>query len=192
MTTLVLTDRAGLVILTVRGQNVLLDVNLARLYGVPTKALNRAVKRNRERFPEDFMFQLTQEEAEHLRRQTGTSSSRVQIGPSHRWGGRRYLPYVFTEQGVAMLSSVLRSRRAILVNIEIMRTFVRLRTMAGSVAELRRKVDALERKYDIQFKDVFEAIRELMAPPAAGEKHRIGFRPERSARPGASSGHRAK
>src|SRR4029077_14995777 len=110
MTTLVPTDRAGLVILTVRGQNVMLDVNLARLYGVPTKALNRAVKRNRERFPEDFMFQLTNEEAEDLRRQTGTSS---------RWGGRRYLPYVFTEQGVAMLSSVLRSRRAILVNIEI-------------------------------------------------------------------------
>jgi hypothetical protein len=168
MTTLAPTDRAGLVILTVRGQNVMLDVNLARLYGVPTKALNRAVKRNRERFPEDFMFQLTNEEAEDLRRQTDTSS---------RWGGRRYLPYVFTEQGVAMLSSVLRSRRAILVNIEIMRTFVRLRTMAGSVAELRRKVDALERQYDTQFKDVFDAIRALMTPPPDGAKRRIGFRP---------------
>jgi hypothetical protein len=184
--------RAGLVILTVRGQHVMLDVSLAQLYGVPTKALNRAVKRNRERFPEDFMFQLTKEEAQHLRRQTDTSSSRVPIGFSHRWGGRRYLPYVFTEQGVAMLSSVLRSRRAILVNIEIVRTFVRLRTMAGSVAELRRKVDALERKYDIQFKAVFDAIRELMAPPVAGENRRIGFRPEPAAGPGASSGHRAK
>jgi ORF6N domain len=184
--------RAGLVILTVRGQHVMLDVSLAQLYGVPTKALNRAVKRNRERFPEDFMFQLTKEEAQHLRRQTDTSSSVGPVGSSHRWGGRRYLPYVFTEQGVAMLSSVLRSRRAILVNIEIVRTFVRLRTMAGSVAELRRKVDALERKYDIQFKAVFDAIRELMAPPVAGENRRIGFRPEPAAGPGASSGHRAK
>jgi hypothetical protein len=132
MTTLVPTDRAGLVILTVRGQNVMLDASLARLYGVPTKALNRAVKRNSERFPEDFMFQLTKEEAEDLKYQIGTSSSRSLTGPSSHWGGRRYLPYVFTEQGVAMLSSVLRSRRAILVNIEIMRTFVRLRTMAAS------------------------------------------------------------
>jgi hypothetical protein len=172
MTTLVPNGRGGLVILTVRGQNVMLDVSLARLYGVPTKTLNRAVRRNQERFPEDFMFQLTKEEAEHLRCQSGTSNS-----GSSSWGGRRYLPYVFTEQGVAMLSSVLRSRRAILVNIEIMRTFVRLRTMAGSVAELRRKIDALERKYDIQFKDVFGAIRALMTPPSEGSRRRIGFRP---------------
>jgi len=192
MTTLVPPDRVNLVILTVRGQNVMLDVDLARLYGVPTKALNRAVKRNEERFPQDFMFQLTKEEAEDLRRQNGTSSSRSQSGTSSRWGGRRYLPYVFTEQGVAMLSSVLRSRRAILVNIEIMRTFVRLRTMAGSVAELRRKVDALERKYDAQFKDVFDAIRALMAPPPGGPKRRIGFRPEPPAGPGRPSGHRVK
>ena len=177
MTTLVPSDRVSLVILTVRGQNVMLDVDLARLYGVPTKALNRAVKRNGERFPQDFMFQLTKEEAEDLRSQNGTSSSRSQPGISSRWGGRRYLPYVFTEQGVAMLSSVLRSRRAILVNIQIMRTFVRLRTMAGSVADLRRKVGALERKYDTQFKDVFDAIRALMAPPPGGAKRRIGFRP---------------
>jgi ORF6N domain len=176
-TTLVPKDRASLVILTVRGQNVMLDVNLARLYGVPTKAVNRAVKRNRERFPEDFMFQLTKEEAEGLRRQTGTSSAGARTGTSSGWGGRRYLPYAFTEQGVAMLSSVLRSRRAVLVNIEIMRTFVRLRTMAGSVGELRRKVDALERRYDVQFKDVFDAIRALMAPPPDEGKRRIGFRP---------------
>jgi hypothetical protein len=176
MTTLVPADRSGLVILTVRGQNVMLDVNLAKLYGVPTKALNRAVKRNQERFPEDFMFQLTKEEAADLRRQTGTSNSRSQTGTSSRWGGRRYLPYVFTEQGVSMLSSVLRSRRAILVNIEIMRTFVRLRTMAGSVVELRRKIDALERKYDTQFKDVFDAIRALMMPLPRSSR-RFGFRP---------------
>jgi len=176
MTTLVPTDRAGLVILTVRGQNVMLDVNLARLYGVPTKALNRAVKRNRERFPEDFMFQLTKEEAEDLRCQTGTSSSGSRTDASSGWGGRRYLPYAFTEQGVAMLSSVLRSRRAVLVNIEIMRTFVRLRSMAGAVGELRRKVDALERKYDTQFKTVFDAIRALMTPPEGAKRH-IGFRP---------------
>ena len=177
MTTLAPSNRVSLVILTVRGQNVMLDVDLARLYGVPTKALNRAVKRNEERFPQDFMFQLTKEEAEDLRRQNGTSSARPQSGTSGRWGGRRYLPYVFTEQGVAMLSSVLRSRRAILVNIEIMRTFVRLRTMARSVAELRRKIGALERKYDTQFKDVFDAIRALMMPPPGGARRRIGFRP---------------
>jgi ORF6N domain len=182
VTTLVPADRVSRVILTVRGENVMLDADLARLYGVPTKALNRAVKRNQERFPEDFMFQLTKEEAEDLRRQTGTSSLRSQTGASSHWGGRRYLPYVFTEQGVAMLSSVLRSRRAILVNIEIMRTFVRLRSMAWSVAELRRKVDALERKYDARFKNVFDAIRALMeAPdpvvPPGKDARPIGFRP---------------
>lgn len=182
-TTPVPTDRPSLVILTVRGHNVMLDVNLARLYGVPTKALNRAVKRNRERFPEDFMFQLTKEEAEDLRRQTGTSSSGARTGTSSGWGGRRYLPYAFTEQGVAMLSSVLRSRRAVLVNIEIMRTFVRLRTMAGSVGELRRKVDALERRYDAQFKDVFDAIRALMTSPPDEGRRRIGFRPPSDGEP---------
>jgi hypothetical protein len=164
-------------ILLVRAQRVMLDADLAALYGVPTKALNRAVKRNPGRFPGDFMFQLTKAEAEHLRRRSGTSSSASPRDAADGWGGRRYLPYVFTEQGVAMLSSVLRSRRAIRVNVEIMRAFVRLRTMAWSVAELRRQVDGLEQKYDAQFKEVFDAIRELMAPPAAGEKRRFGFRP---------------
>jgi hypothetical protein len=178
-------------ILLVRAQRVMLDADLAALYGVPTKALNRAVKRNPGRFPEDFMFRLTKAEAEHLRRQNGTSSSTPPRDSADGWGGRRYLPYVFTEQGVAMLSSVLRSHRAILVNVEIMRAFVRLRTLAWSVAELRRKIDGLERKYDTQFKAVFDAIRELMAPPATGEKRRFGFRPALPVGPGSPTDCRA-
>jgi hypothetical protein len=153
----------------------MLDADLAQLHGVETKALNRAVKRNLDRFPADFMFQLTAEEAKELRYHLGTSSSSLQLGTSSGWGGRRYLPYAFAEQRVAMLSSVLRSRRAIQVNIEVMRAFVRLRAMASSVKDLARKLDALERKYDAQFKVVFDAIRKLMAPPV-GPSHRIGFR----------------
>ena len=130
----------------------MLDRDLALLYGVETKVLNRAVKRNLKRFPADFMFKLTSDEADILRCQIGTSSL------SH--GGRRYLPYVFTEQGVAMLSSVLNSERAVLVNIEIMRAFVKLRRMITSNAELSRLLDELENKYDKQFKVVFEAIRQ--------------------------------
>jgi hypothetical protein len=164
-------------IVVVRGENVMLDADLAKLYGVPTKALNRAVKRNEERFPGDFMFQLTRQEAEDLGRQIGPASLRFQSGTSSRWGGRRYLPYVFTEQGVAMLSSVLRSPRAILVNVEIMRAFVRLRAMAYSYKDLANKLHALEQKYDARFKDVFDAIRALMAPPPGAAKRRIGFRP---------------
>jgi hypothetical protein len=147
---------------------------LADLYEVETKTLNRAVKRNSDRFPKDFMFQLTPIEAENLRYQSGTSSSATEIEARH--GGRRYLPYAFTEQGVAMLSSVLNSKRAILVNIEIMRAFVRLRQLLLANADLARKLDALERKYDAQFKAVFDAIRELMAPPAK-PKRPIGFVP---------------
>lgn len=135
-----------------RGHKVILDEELAALYEVETKELNRAVKRNLERFPEDFMFRLTAEEYANLRDQTGASSLKSQIGTS-RWGGRRYLPYAFTEQGVAMLSSVLRSNRAIHVNIEIMRAFVRLRLMLASNVELARKLAALEKKYDAQLLD---------------------------------------
>ncbi|HTP51399.1 MAG TPA: ORF6N domain-containing protein [Anaeromyxobacteraceae bacterium] len=153
-------------ILIVRGHRVMLDEYLASLYGVEVKVLNQAVKRNVERFPADFMFQLTAEEAQNLRSQTVTSSS---------WGGRRYLPLAFTEQGVAMLSSVLRSERAVRVNIEIMRAFVRLRQVLQSNAALAQKLAALERKYDAQFKVVFDAIRELMEPPAKAQR-RIGFR----------------
>lgn len=154
-------------ILRLRGHNVMLDADLAAMYGVETRDLVRAVGRNLGRFPADFMFRLTRLEFEDLRSQFGTSSS---------WGGRRYLPYAFTEQGVAMLSSVLRSRRAVKVNIEIMRAFVRLRRMLQSNAELVKKLDALETKYDAQFRVVFQAIRELMMPPPASRK-RIGFRP---------------
>ena len=157
-------ERITRAILLIRGQKVILDADLAELYDVETKALNRAVKRNIERFPRDFVFELTKVEAERLRCQSGTSKR----------GGRRYRPYAFTEQGVAMLSSVLHSQRAIRVNIEIMRAFVQLRQLLSSHADLARKLEALEKKYDAQFKVVFDAIRELMAPPAP-PKRRIGF-----------------
>jgi hypothetical protein len=162
---LVPVDRIERTILVIRGHRVMLDADLALLYEVEAKVLNQAVKRNIERFPADFMFQLTAEEAEHLRSQSVTSSS---------WGGRRYLPYAFTEQGVAMLSSVLRSPRAVQVNIEIMRAFVRLRQMLQQNADLARKLAQLERKYDTQFRAVFDAIRELMKPPEK-PRRRIGF-----------------
>lgn len=153
-------------IFVVRGHRVMLSGDLAILYGVEPRALVQAVKRNRERFPSDFMFQLTAGEFANLKSQIVTSS----------WGGlRRAVPYAFTEQGVAMLSSVLRSRRAVLVNVEIMRAFVRLRGMLGSHADLVRRLDSLERKYDAQFKVVFDAIRRLMAPPAS-RRRPIGFR----------------
>ena len=160
------TDRIAHAIGLLRGQKVMLDFDLAVLYGVETKALKRAVKRNLARFPGDFMFELTEEEFENLRYQSGAS----------RWGGRRYRPYAFTEQGVAMLSSVLGSERAVRVNIEIMRAFVRLRDMLSTHAELARKLAALERKYDSQFKMVFDAIRELMAPDKRPGRP-IGFGP---------------
>lgn len=155
-------------ILLIRGEKVMLDADLAALYEVTTFNLNKAVKRNLDRFPEDFMFRLTKDEADRLRFQIGMSK------PSGR-GGRRYLPYAFTEQGVAMLSSVLRSKRAVRVNVEIMRTFVRLRQILASHADLARKLDGLEQKYDRQFKIVFDAIRELMKPPEPPRKGRIGF-----------------
>jgi hypothetical protein len=153
-------------ILFLRGERVLLDADLAVLYGVETRVLVRAVKRNLSRFPADFMFQLTTEELAILRSQIGISSS------SH--GGRRYAPYAFTEHGVAMLSAVLRSPRAVRVSIEIVRAFVRLRAMLAGNAELARKLAALERRYDAQFKVVFDAIRELMQPPS-GPRRPIGF-----------------
>ena len=176
MTTLAPVERIAEKILVIRGERVMLDSDLAPLYRVKTKALNRAVKRNRERFPQDFMFQLTAEEFEALRFQTGTSNLRSQSGTSNRRGGRRYLPYAFTELGVAMLSSVLRSKRAVQVNIEIMRTFVRLRQMLSSHRDLARKLAELEKKYDAQFKVVFDAIRELMQPVSTPPARRIGFR----------------
>ena len=153
-------------IILIRGEKVMLDADLAELYGVETGALVQAVKRNRDRFPSDFLFRLTKQEFKILRSQTVIS---------RQWGGRRHPPYAFTEQGVAMLSGVLKSARAVRVNIEIMRTFVQLRRMLTSHVDLARKLADLEKKYDRQFSVVFEAIRELMTPlePA---RQRIGFR----------------
>ncbi len=157
-------------ILVLRGQKVMLSTDLARLYGVEPRVLVQAVKRNVDRFPEDFMFQISQDEFANLKSHLVTSS----------WGGlRRATPYAFTEQGVAMLSSVLRSERAVQVNIEIMRAFVRLRQMLASHADLARQLDALERKYDAQFKVVFDAIRKLMAQPGTSAKRPLGFTPPR-------------
>ena len=155
-------------ILVLRGQKVLLDSTLAGLYGVQTKVLVQAVKRNRERFPSDFLFELNKQEVANLRSQFVTSS----------WGGRRYSPFAFTEQGVAMLSSVLNSDQAIRVNIEIMRAFVRLREMIATNKQLARKLDELETKvvaHDKTIAGLITAIRELAAPAAPAPKRRIGF-----------------
>jgi len=149
----------------IRGEKVMLDADLARLYGVTTGNLNKAVKRNQGRFPGDFMFQLTDKETERLIFQSGRSKGR---------GGRRHRPYAFTEQGVAMLSSVLNSERAVQVNIAIMRTFVQLRRLMDSNADLARKIESLEKKYDEKFATVFAAIKQLIAPTEPAKK-RIGF-----------------
>jgi hypothetical protein len=167
-------------ILLIRGHKVMLDSDLAKLYAVPVKVFNQAVKRNRSRFPDDFMFQLTWAEAREL--PALDVGPRSQIVTLKRGGNIKYRPYVFTEQGVAMLSSVLHSTRAVQVNIEIMRTFVRLRHLLASHAEVARKLEALERKlveHDKQFAVVFEAIRQLMEPeePEDPPKERIGYHP---------------
>ena len=155
-------------ILLLRREKVILDADLAELYGVATRVLIQAVKRNFDRFPEDFMFQLTEKEVEILRSQYVTSS----------WGGRRYSPYAFTEQGVAMVSSVLRSQRAIEVNIMVMRVFVQLREFVVSNEQLSRKLSELEKKYDNHFKIVFDAIRQLITSPEK-PKRPFGFQPPR-------------
>ena len=164
MSTLVPVEVIEKHILVLRNQKVILDKDISQPYGVPTKVLIQAVKRSLKRFPPDFMFQLNGDEFEILRSQIVTSS----------WGGRRYFPYAFTEQGIAMLSSVLNSERAIAVNIEIMRAFVRLREMVASHKELAKKLQELEKKYDAQFKVVFDAIHALLEPPKK-PKRRIGF-----------------
>ena len=161
-------------IFLIRGQKVMLDIDLAALYEVEVRALNQAVKRNIDRFPGDFMFQLTAEEAALLR-------SQFVILKTGRGKHRKFLPYAFTEQGVAMLSSVLHSDRAIGVNIEIMRAFVRLRKMLASNADLAGKLAELEKKYDAQFKVVFDAIRELMTPTSQSSRRRIGFETQEKA-----------
>ena len=154
-------------IFLIRGQKIMLSMHLAELYQVEPRVLVQAVKRNIERFPEDFMFQLNTEEFTNLKSQFVISS----------WGGVRTSPYAFTEQGVSMLSSVLRSDRAIQANIEIMRAFVRLRQLLASNAELSHKLATLEKKYDMKFKAVFDAIRDLMSPLETKKKHPIGFAP---------------
>jgi len=179
---LLIPEKIAPLVHVLRHEKVILDSNLAELYEVTTKVLNRAVQRNIARFPTDFMFQLTEDEWEILRSQSVTSKNaesnlRFQIGTSSSHGGRRYLPYVFTEQGVAMLSSVLRSPRAVEVNIAIMRTFVQLRRLMDSNALLAEKIEALEAKYaehDQHFEIVFEAIKQLIATPTPPQRE-IGF-----------------
>ena len=170
MKELVLVEMIERKIYLIRGHKVMLDGDLAELYGVETKVLLQAVRRNLNRFPGDFMFQLNYQEVAALRSQIVTLKK-------GRGQHRKYSPYVFTEQGVAMLSSVLNSERAIEVNIHIMRAFVKLREMIASHKDLAKRLDDLEKKYDIQFKVVFDAIRELMRPPEK-PKRKIGFRRE--------------
>jgi hypothetical protein len=163
-------------ILLLRGQKVMLSQHLADLYGVPVKALNQAVRRNRERFPDDFAFQRDAIELANLKSQIVTSS----------WGGARTLPFAFTEQGVAMLSSILRSGRAVQVNIAIMRAFVELRQVLSSHTELARKLAELEQRiegHDASIRSLFEAIRQLMAPPTAPPRPEIGFHVKEQAVP---------
>ena len=157
-------ERIQKCILLIRNHKVILDRDLAALYGVETRDLNKAVVRNIERFPEDFMFQLNTTEFANLKFHFGTSS----------WGGTRKLPRVFTEQGIAMLSSVLRSKRAVEVNIAIMRTFVKLREILASNELLRHKIESMERKYDEQFKAVFEVLKKMLAEPEK-PKRPFGF-----------------
>jgi len=167
-------ERIASRILLVRGQKVLLDADLADLYGVPTGVLVQAVKRNRERFPPDFMFELTEQEVRSLKSQFVILPDKA----LRYWGRRRKAPYAFSEQGVAMLSSVLRSARAIAANIAIMRAFVRLREMVSANAELAKKLDELERRvagHDEALASIVRAIRELASPAEPTPKRRIGF-----------------
>lgn len=177
-------ENVAQLVLLVRGEKVMLDVDLAMLYGVSTKALNQAFRRNKNRFPDDFVFQLTREEFEGMRSQIVTTSRDARtmrsqiVTTSQKYRRSDSLPFAFTEQGVAMLSSVLRSSRAVEVNIAIMRTFVQLRRLMDSNADLARKIEGLEKKYDEQFAVVFAAIKQLIAPPTPA-RNRIGFHPDR-------------
>ena len=171
-------------VLVVRGHRVLLAQQLATLYGVETKALNQAVQRNMDRFPQDFMFRLERDDLAALRSQTVTLNTQVLDSKeftvaagltSGRGTHAKYTSYAFTEQGVAMLSSVLKSERAIAVNVEIMRSFVKLRSMLSEHVDMKRKLSQLEKKYDEKFRVVFDAIHELMTPPEPAKKRRIGF-----------------
>jgi hypothetical protein len=175
-------DHVARLVFWMRGEKVMFDVDLAQLYGVPTKALNQAVRRNAARFPEDFAFRLSKKEFANLRSQIVTTYGDAQgnwsqiVTSSQKHRRPDSLPYAFTEQGVAMLSSVLRSPRAVEVNIAIMRTFVQLRRLMDTNRDLARKIEALEEKYDEQFSVVFEAIKQLVAPPSS-PRRQIGFHP---------------
>jgi hypothetical protein len=188
MDRLILPERIAHAIHFVRGHRVMIDRDLAALYGVSVKALNQAVRRNPDRFPEDFMFELTWQEAAALRSQaapspsTSASTRSDRAARSRRGANLKYLPLVFTEQGVAMLSSVLRSARAVIVNVEIMRAFVRLRAALAANSELARKIERLEARtdarlaeYDEAIVEILQAIRQLMKPPPTEPKRRIGF-----------------
>ncbi len=168
MSNIISTQAIAAKVLTIRGKKVMLDSDLAKLYGVETKHLKRQVRRNIGRFPSDFMIQLTHKEYQEI--------LRCQFGTLEMGKYSKYFPYVFTEQGVSMLSSVLNSERAILVNIQIMRAFAQLRRMLLTNTDLRRKIEAMEKKYDKQFAVVFQAIKQLLEPPPAKEKKIIGFR----------------
>ncbi|OIO29179.1 DNA-binding protein [Candidatus Nomurabacteria bacterium CG1_02_31_12] len=164
-------------IFLIRGKKVMIDSDLANLYGTKTKELNLAVKRNLERFPIDFMFKLNKQETEIWKSQIDIHSTvnlRLQFETSNKRGGRRYLPYVFTEEGVAMLSSVLNSKRAIQTNIQIIRTFTKLREMLMTNKELREKIEKLERKYDQNFRIVFQTIQSFLKEDNKS-KSKIGF-----------------
>jgi len=167
-TNIVPVERIESKIYYLRGKKVMIDRDLSMLYGVPTKVLNQAVRRNKSRFPDDFMFQLNKNEVEILRSQIVTLQENELHG--------KYVPYVFTEQGVAMLSSILKSKKAIQVNIQIVRTFTKLREMIASNAELRKKLDNLERKYDDQFSAVFKAIKSLIVDKENPKRGEIGFK----------------
>ncbi|MBI3597000.1 MAG: ORF6N domain-containing protein [Nitrospirae bacterium] len=178
MSGLVPIERIEKSILFLRGQKVMLDADLARIYGVATKVLNQAVKRNRERFPDDFMFQLTREEAKQLQRsrsQIATPNRSQFVTGSQKHRDPRFLPYAFTEHGAIMAANVLNSPIAVRASLQVVRAFVRLREMLATHKDLARKLEALERKYDSHFKVVFDAIRHLMAHPEPKEK-KIGFR----------------
>jgi hypothetical protein len=166
-TSIIPVEKIEKVIYLIRGHKVILDRDLADLYDVETRVLNQAVRRNIDRFPIDFMFQLSKSEFDNLKSQIVISS----------WGGIRKMPLAFTEQGVAMLSGVLNSKRAIQVNVEIMRAFVRLRQIISTYKDLEEKIRKLEKKYDKQFQIVFEAIRELISPKQPPKEYKIGFRP---------------
>jgi hypothetical protein len=161
-------------ILLIRDEKVILDADLAALYGVSTKRLKEQVRRNRQRFPQDFMFELTADEQAVLTAQIEASNLRSQFATSRSHGGRRYLSYAFTEHGALMAANVLSSEVAVQASVEVVRAFIRLRRMLASNAELARKLEQIEKKYDHQFQVVFDAIRQLMIPPEPKRKE-IGF-----------------